>query len=207
MCIMDFDKLGFNYLSHSKEKLIKWSSSAYKNQEFEYLDAEGRLYIDLSPLVRRDFKFDNYRLKTIAEYFIGESKDPLSAKGIFKCYGIGMQKMGMNLGIGHVRRAMGIVGKCCVQDSVLVVRLMDKLKTWVGLTEMASVCNVSAFALYTQGQQIKVYSQLCKYCMYENIVVEKDGYACSENERYVGAMVFPPIPGKYKMLVLRANRV
>ena len=66
---------------------------------------------------------------------------------------------------------------------------------------MASVCNVSAFALYTQGQQIKVYSQLYRYCMYENIVVEKDGYSVSENERYVGAMVFPPIPGKYSMVV------
>ena len=200
-CIMDFDVQGFNQFAHAKEKIIKWSSSAYKNQEFEFLDAEGRLYVDLLPLVRRDFKFNNYKLKTISEYFIGETKDPLSAKGIFKCYRLGMQKNENNEYSTKARKAMGIVGKYCVQDSVLVVKLMHKLKTWVGLTEMATVCNVPIFSLYTQGQQIKVYSQLYKHCMAEDIVVEKDGYQVQDNERYVGAKVFPPVPGKYKMVV------
>ena len=201
MCIFDFDKQGFHKFAHAKERIIKWSSSAYKNQEFEFLDAEGRVYVDLLPLVKRDFKFNNYKLKTISEYFIGETKDPLTAKGIFKCYRIGIKKDKNNEYSNKAQRAMAIVGKYCVQDSVLVVSLMDKLKTWVGLTEMASVCNVPIFSLYTQGQQIKVFSQLYKHCMYEDIVVEKDGYQVSENERYVGAKVFPPIPGRYKMVV------
>ena len=201
MCIFDFDKQGFHKFAHAKERIIKWSSSAYKNQEFEFLDAEGRVYVDLLPLVKRDFKFNNYKLKTISEYFIGETKDPLTPKGIFKCYRIGIKKDKNNEYSNKAQRAMGIVGKYCVQDSALVVRLMDKLKTWVGLTEMASVCNVPIFSLYTQGQQIKVFSQLYKHCMYEDIVVEKDGYQVSENERYVGAKVFPPIPGRYKMVV------
>jgi DNA polymerase elongation subunit (family B) len=201
MCIFDFDKQGFHKFAHAKERIIKWSSSAYKNQEFEFLDAEGRVYVDLLPLVKRDFKFNNYKLKTISEYFIGETKDPLTPKGIFKCYRIGIKKDKNNQYSNKAQRAMGIVGKYCVQDSALVVRLMDKLKTWVGLTEMASVCNVPIFSLYTQGQQIKVFSQLYKHCMYEDIVVEKDGYQVSENERYVGAKVFPPIPGRYKMVV------
>ena len=66
---------------------------------------------------------------------------------------------------------------------------------------MAKTCRVSMFALYTQGQQIKVYSQLYDYCMKNDIVVEKDAYQVQENERYVGAKVFPPIPGRYKMVV------
>ncbi|OUW95976.1 MAG: hypothetical protein CBD97_02170 [Pelagibacteraceae bacterium TMED237] len=200
-CIFDFDKQGFNKFSHAKEKIIKWSSSAYKNQEFEFLDAEGRIFVDLLPLVKRDFKFNNYKLKTIAEYFIGETKDPLTAKGIFKCYRLGIKKNKDNQYSYKAKKAMGIVGKYCVQDSVLVIKLMDKLKTWVGLTEMATVCNVPIFTLYTQGQQIKVFSQLYKYCMSQNIVVEKDAYQVNDNERYVGAKVFPPIPGKYKMVV------
>jgi DNA polymerase elongation subunit (family B) len=201
MCIFNFDQQGFHKYSHAKEKIIKWSSSAYKNQEFEFLDAEGRVYVDLLPLVRRDFKFSNYKLKTISEYFIGQTKDPLSVKGIFKCYRIGTKKNNEGGYSYNATKAMGIVGKYCVQDSALVVRLMDKLKTWVGLTEMAKTCNVPIFTLYTQGQQIKVFSQLYKYCMYENIVVEKDGYQVSEDERYVGAKVFPPQPGNYEMVV------
>ena len=202
MCIYEFDKQGFHKYAHSKERIIKWSSSAYKNQEFEFLDAEGRVFVDLLPLVKRDFKFNNYKLKTISEYFLkGDTKDPLSVKGIFKCYRIGIKKNENGEYSKKAQRALGIVGKYCLKDSELVVRLMDKLKTWVGLTEMASVCNVSVFALYTQGQQIKVYSQLYKFCMYEGIVVEKDGYQLAENERYMGAKVFPPIPGRYSMVV------
>lgn len=195
MCIFDFDRMGFHKWSHAREKVIKWSSSAYKNQEFEFLDAEGRLFVDLLPLVKRDYKMDNYRLKTITEHFLGQTKDPLSYKGIFKCYRIGMK--------GGIKgsRALGITGRYCVQDSVLVINLMNKLKTWVGLTEMAKTCNVQPFTLYTAGQQIKVYSQIYKYCMYNNIVVEKDGYATKDTDRYVGAHVFPPIPGVYDDVV------
>ena len=201
LCFDTFDKQGFTKYEHGIEKTIKWSSSAYKNQEFRYLDCEGRVYVDLLPLVKRDFKFSNYKLKTISEYFIGESKDPLSAKGIFKCYRIGIQKNENGVYTNDARKAMGIVGKYCVQDSALVCLLLDKLQTWLGLTEMAKTCNVPIFSLYTQGQQIKVFSQLYKYCMYQNIVVEKDGYKVTDDERYVGAHVFPPVPGKYKRVV------
>ena len=201
MCIFDFDRQGFHKFNHAKEKTIKWSSSAYKNQEFRFLDADGRVFVDLLPLVQRDFKFNNYKLKTVSEYFIGETKDPLSPKGIFKCYRIGMKKNIEGEYTNKAKKAMGIVGKYCVQDSALVCLLMDKLQTWVGLTEMAKTCNVPIFTLYTQGQQIKVYSQLYRHCMYQNIVVEKDGYEVGENERYVGAHVFPPVPGQYKKVI------
>lgn len=197
MCIFNFDKQGFHKYAHAKETTIKWSSSAYGNQEFQFLDAEGRLYVDLLPLVKRDFKMDNYKLKTISTYFLGQTKDPLSVQGIFKCYRIGIKRNQDGEYSKKAQKAMGIVGKYCVQDSALVVRLMEKLQTWVGLCEMAKTCNVPIFTLYTKGQQIKVYSQVYKYCMYENIVVEKDGYITRDDERYVGAHVFPPVPGVY----------
>ena len=200
-CNKKFSKQGFHKSKVAEKKTIKWSSSAYRNQEFEFLDAEGRLYVDLLPLVRRDFKFNNYKLKTISTYFLGQTKDPLTPKGIFKCYKIGMNKNSKGEYGRKAKKAMGVVGKYCIQDSVLVVRLMEKLKTWVGLTEMAKTCNVPIFTLYTQGQQIKVYSQLYKYCMYQNIVVETDVYKVSDDERYIGAKVFLPVPGKYKMIV------
>lgn len=201
MCIFNFDQQGFHKYAHAREKTIKWSSSAYKNQEFQFLDAEGRVFVDLLPLIKRDFKFSNYKLKTISEHFIGQTKDPLSVKGIFKCYRIGVTKNKDGEYSKKARKAISIVGKYCVQDSELTVKLMDKLQTWTGLTEMAATCCVPIFTLYTQGQQIKVYSQLYKYCMYENIVVEKDTYQVSESERYVGAHVFPPVPGQYNQVV------
>lgn len=169
-CMDSFDQQGFVKYEHSNEKTIKWSSSAYGNQTFQFLDAEGRLYVDLLPLVKRDYKMDNYKLKTISTFFLGSTKDPLSVKGIFKCYRIGIkQKKGRYT--KQAKRAMGIVGKYCVQDSALVIRLFNKLQTWIGLCEMAKTCNVPIFYLYTQGQQIKVYSQLYKYCFTEDTKV------------------------------------
>ena len=191
LCIYDFDQLGFVKYAHAKERTIKWSSSAYKDQEFQYLDAEGRLFVDLLPLVRRDYKLGNYKLKTVSTFFLGKTKDPLSPQGIFKCYGIGM-KGGRK---GSV--ALGVSGKYCIQDGVLVIDLFKKLQTWIGLCEMAKTCCVPIFFLYTQGQQIKVYSQLYKYCTQNNIVVEKDAYIAKDNEHYVGAKVFDPKPGVY----------
>ena len=196
-----FAKQGFHKTNEAKKQVIKWSSSAYKNQEFEFLDAEGRLYVDLLPLVKRDYKFNNYKLKTIAEAFIGQTKDPLSVKGIFKCYKIGTRRQADGSYSKKAQKAMGVVGKYCVKDSALVVSLIGKLQTWYGLTEMASICNVPIFTLYTQGQQIKVFSQIYRHCLAQNIVVESNGYETKDNERYVGAYVFDPVPGTYNMVV------
>ena len=37
--------------------------------------------------------------------------------------------------------------------------------------------------------------------MYQNYVVEKDGYVAGENDHYSGAFVFDPNPGAYDMVV------
>lgn len=184
----NFRKQGFIAGKSGKEKIIKWSSSAYKNQEFRFLDCYGILFIDLLPIIKRDFKFDNYRLKTIAEFFTGKTKDPLTPKDIFSCY----RKF--------TPKSLGIVAKYCVQDSVLVLKLVDVLKTWVGLTEMAKTCNVPIITLFTQGQQIKIYSQVFKFCL-NTYVVEKDAFVTGSDEKYTGAFVFDPVPGLYDMVV------
>ena len=202
LCISEFDRIGFPIYKHAEEKTIKWSSSAYKNQEFQYLNGEGRIFVDLLPIVKRDFKLDNYKLKTVSEFFLDDdTKDPLTAQDIFKCYEIGTKKDANGKYSKKAIKSISTVGKYCVQDTALCNKLMDKLDIWTGLAEMAKVCNVNIFSLYTQGQQVKVFSQVYKFCMYNNIVVEKDGYLAKENERYVGAHVFDPIPGVYDKVV------
>jgi DNA polymerase elongation subunit (family B) len=195
-CIYDFDRLGMDKGAHAKERSISWSSSAYKNQSFQFLDAEGRLFVDLLPLVKRDYKMNNYKLDTIASHFLkGIKKDPLGPKGIFECYRIGMQ------GGKKGKSAIALCGKYCVNDSFIVTRLFEVLTTWVALCEMSKVTNVPIFSLYTQGQQLKVFSQVYRKCTHENTVVEKDGYISKEDDHYVGATVFPPIPGVYDKVI------
>jgi len=194
-CIREFCTIGFMNGVVCKDEEINWSSSAYKNQSFTYVNAEGRLFVDLLPLIRRDYKFHNYKLSTIATSFLGKTKDPLTPQGIFKCYRIGMK------GGEQGRKALGIVGKYCIQDTKLVLDLFNKLNTWIGLCEMATTCCVPIFAIYTQGQQVKVFSQVYVKCTHDNIVVESNGYITKADERYTGAMVFPPIPGLYEKVV------
>jgi DNA polymerase elongation subunit (family B) len=172
-----------------KMKEISWSSSAFKNQEFKYLDAHGRLWIDLLPIIQRDYKLENYKLKTVSDQFLAASKDPLTPKGIFKCYRM------------FTSDSLALVGKYCVQDSNLVLKLFEKLQIWIGLCEMSNTCNTPMFTLFTQGQQIKIFSQVYKKCMADNIVIDKDSFVTNESDRFTGAYVFPPVPGLYEMVV------
>ncbi len=185
----------------AEEREIKWSSSAYKNQCFKYLDAPGRLYVDMLPIIQRDYKLDNYKLKTVSTMFVGSTKDPLTAKDIFKCYRLGTTVHPPNTREHKIAcSAISIVGKYCVQDSALVFKLFSNLQTWLGLVQMAAVVNVPIFVLYTQGQQIKVFSQIYKECIKKGYVVEKDGYVANESDKLMGAIVLDPIPGIYERI-------
>jgi len=184
----DFKLIGFNKHMPARIEEVKWSSSAYKNQVFKFINWEGILLLDLLPIIRRDYKLDTYTLKNVTATFLNNNtKDPVTYKDIFIAC--------------RTREKMDVVGKYCVQDSDLCIELMNHLHTWVALSEMAKVCNVSMFTLYTQGQQIKMYSQVYKHCLRENIVVDNDGYEARSNERYRGAHVIEPNPGFYERVV------
>lgn len=202
-----FDQMGFRRTRldgsccHAAEKEIRWSSSAYSVQNFYFLDTDGRLFVDLLPVIRRDYKFDNYRLKTIAEHFIGDTKDPITPKDIFASYARSLTKE------KNRYHLLSRVGKYCVQDSILVLKLFEKLQLWIGLCEMAKACRVPILTLYTQGQQIKVYSQLYFQCTHDRIVVQSYNSLAEDQSRiqgadhYSGAIVFTPDPGVYDWII------
>jgi len=203
-----FDKMGFRErlrdgrCCHANEKEITWSSAAYSVQNFFFLDTEGRLFVDLLPVIRRDYKFENYRLKTISEHFIGDTKDPITPKDIFASYA-----QSMDATLKNRYHLLSRVGKYCVQDSRLVLRLFDKLQTWIGLCEMAKACRVPILTLYTQGQQIKVFSQLYYQCTHDGIVVQSFNSLSDDQvhvrgaDHYSGAIVFTPDPGVYDWVI------
>jgi DNA polymerase elongation subunit (family B) len=206
--VMDrFDRMGARTTDrrglpvHAPEKEISWSSSAYSCQSFCFLDAEGRLFVDLLPVIRRDYKFENYRLKTVSEHFVGDTKDPITPRDIFESYRLSL------LETKDRYKLLGKVGRYCVQDSVLVLKLFDKLQMWIGLCEMAKTCRVPILTLYTQGQQIKVFSQLYYQCTHDNTVVQSP-HSLGDGAKYIagadhysGAMVFTPDPGVYDWVI------
>lgn len=182
----DLQLAGFNQVYPASSRVIKWSSSAYANQEYTFLDWEGILLMDLLPIIKRDYKFENYKLDTVSSILIGAEKDPVDYKEIFAAFRT---------------KKMARVGKYCVQDSNLCIDLLNHIHCWISLSEMAVVCKVSMFALYTQGQQVKIYGQVYDYCLRRNILVTSNGYECKAGERYMGAYVMDPVPGYYENVV------
>jgi DNA polymerase elongation subunit (family B) len=195
MVYNEFDKLGYIIGKHATLEDISWTSAAYGKQTFKFLNASGRLMIDLLPLVKRSYKLGVYRLGVVAEKFLGHTKDPLKHTGIFKCYRVGMldKKKG--------RLYLGICGKYCVTDSVVVGELFDVMNIWVGLCEEATALNVPIIFLYTKGQQIRMYSQMYRLAIDENVVVQDDAYITGGNDYYSGAIVIEPVPGLYENVV------
>jgi len=184
-----FSKFGYLNGIQAKEVNIEWSSGAFNKQHFIFINSPGRLLIDTMSYVKANHKFSNYKLDTVAGEILKEYKDPLTHKGIFKCYRM------------FTPKSLGICGKYCYQDANVTLKLFNKLKIWVGACQMAIIFNVGMMDLYTQGQQVKIYAQVYRDCLSRNFVVQKDGYICGEDESYTGALVFDPVPGMYEWVV------
>lgn len=188
-------KQGFHKYNDGLIRNIEWSSSAYKHQQFRFLESEGRVFIDLLPIIRRDYNLSNYDLGTVSSHFLGTTKEDLKPAGLMKCYKLA--EKGGETGI----KAISIVSKYCIKDSVLVIKLMNTLSIWSGLTSMADICNIQILSIFTQGQQIRSFSQFYKYCFENDIIIEKGKYQAKDTDRYIGANVLDPIPGLYENVV------
>lgn len=189
-CFSEFDMMGVLQGKHALEVAPKFESKAYNAQKLVYLDAEGILFLDLLPIIKRGGeKLSNYRLKTVLEHFGLPSKDPLNARDIFRCYR------------EFSPESLGIVGRYCVQDAYVTLLLYEKMQTWYGMCEMAKTSHVPIFYLFSSGTQIQMLSQVMEYCMYNNYVIISNGYVMKEGDEYMGAIVLTPVPGKYKKVI------
>lgn len=199
--IANFSQLGFIEgkqctLEHLDGLASKMNS---RRGDLVYIYAEGRIFIDLYPIAMAQTKLNSYTLNSVAQHYLTDKyqKDPLDHIGIFKCYRVGMRKDENGEYTSKAKRAISICGKYCVKDTELVVMLLDRMRTWYGLVEMAILCNIPIFEVFTEGQQLRIYSQLYAECMRRNYVVEKEGYIPEKGERYRGAYVVDPNPGYY----------
>ena len=202
----EFCKMGIFVNEKCEVVSNSFKSKAYSAQNLTYVNTKGRLFLDLLPIIRRDYELSNYKLKTVTTHFGLPTKDPLTAQDIFNNYNeyfknytsyklkdiessvMDNYKKGVN--------ALSIVGKYCVQDSYITLLLYQKLQLWFGLCEMSKTAKVPIFYLFTEGTQIQMYSQVLEYCNKNNIIVNK-GIQSNKEDPYQGATVLNPVPGKY----------
>jgi len=159
----------------------KLSSSALGDNIFNLLDVDGYVMIDLLKVIQKDFKLDSYKLDNVASIYIGDKKDDLKPKEIFEKF----------LGDAKDR---SIIAKYCIQDCILVNRLLHKLKILENNIGMGNVCLVPLNFLFRRGQGIKIFSLVANECMKMNylIPVIKNFIEDLDMDGYEGAIVLPP---------------
>lgn len=116
----------------------------------------------------------------------GLVKDDIKANDIFR-----LQK-----GNSQDRQLIAIY---CIQDCVLVSKILAKLEIITNNISMANVCHVPFYYLLSRGQGIKSLSLVSKKCRLKKYlipVIEKNN---SDDNKYEGAIVFAPTTGFYRV--------
>lgn len=139
-------------------------SKAYGSMPTNYVATPGIAQIDLLPYIRREYKLGSYKLGNVSSHFIQDTKDDIDYLMI------------RDLFHGGTPEGIAKIGKYCVQDCALVLNLCLKLCVLSNLIEMANVTAVPVGWLMRRGQQIKVFSQLCKYAKEYGYLVPDSSY-------------------------------
>ena len=105
-------KFDWNYMIHRAEKLgiytkfallsriigrraevkkTAWSSSAYGDQEFRYLDPFGRTNVDVLTEIERNFKLPKNSLEAVSEYFLKQHKEDVTPRQLFMLFQLTME--------------------------------------------------------------------------------------------------------------------
>lgn len=234
----------FSHLSRIINEIVpftekKLSSSALGDNFLKYYDMGGRVVADLMKVVQRDYKLPDYKLDTVASWFIRDNiinvtPDPatnstiVETKGTFGLddkqyiaihykegyldykfmkgkkfvitditkksfrildYEISKDNFNSNgtyfwtqakddVGPKDIFRLQkgsskdrAKVAKYCIQDCVLVNKLMAKLQVITNGVGMANVSNVPISYLFMRGQGVKIFSLMLKECSAEGFIM------------------------------------
>jgi len=180
-----------------------WKSSAYGHNRISILHMDGRISIDMLPLVKRDYKLDKYDLDFVSRFFLGDKggKHDIKAREMFVILeNLRRRKEELDNTpndeekkrfYADARADMTRVMKYCIQDSELVIELFEKLNIWIALVELSNIVGVGIMELFTSGQQIRCVSQMYNLAATLNFVLDKREML---KVHFSGGVVYKPIP-------------
>ena len=176
--------LNRNKTRNSRMYAARFSSSAYGDNEYNMVSSEGRVQIDLLELYKREHKLVSYSLNSVSEHFLGDKKVDMPIPEMFERYRQGSSK------------DMRAIGEYCIKDTILPLKLMNRLNDIPNLIEMAKATYVPMNFLIERGQQIKVFSQIARQTRLEDmlIITTTEDHT---NESFVGATVLNADKGSY----------
>jgi len=195
----EWDNIGRLMEEKCAIKDIKWQSSAYGHNNISYIKAAGRISVDMYPYIKRDYKLPMYKLDAVGHYFLGENKTDLKYNEMFQIHKEMTESMetlrnvtgkdnaidAMNVlkdynlkekdeyNLNKAIEGNTLIVKYNVQDSVLVLKLFEKLNVWISLVELSSIVRVTPMEFFTRGQQVRCIAQLYHASSHKNIVLTR----------------------------------
>jgi len=166
-----------------------WSSSAYGKNQLYWIEAPGRMCVDMMKIIERDYKFSDYKLETVSNALLGKGKNDVSPQEMFRIYELCLNNE------PHCESEMLRVVRYGIQDAVLPIELFEKINAWPFFIESANVMCVNPMDLFTRGQQVRLLNQFYDKCLPMGFVI--DGRKVNTVEA-VGAYVVPPIRGMHE---------
>lgn len=167
----------------------KLVSGAYGDNQFHILECPGRETLDLLIAIRREYKLESYKLNNVGKHFGQGEKEDMPYKELFEILSRG------DTDPVNMER----VCSYCMQDSLLVINLIEKLCILPNNIEMAKSTRVPMSWLLLKGQQCKVYSQLVYESNLRNYLIPSDEKKKQEGEKekFKGATVLTAHRGAY----------
>ena len=161
------------------------SSSALGDNNLKLVPMPGRFIFDMFHETKKNYKLDSYALNAVSKKFLGDQKIDMPAKEMFARFREGNPDK------------LAEVAAYCVKDTLLPHLLLKKMCTFLNMLEMAKATWTPLQYLVERGQQIKVFSQLCKKADQLGFRVPTLKYGSVSDEGYVGATVLEAQTGAY----------
>lgn len=188
----------------------QWRSDAYGYVSTHILQIDGRISVDMLPLIKRDNKLDMYTLDFVTKNFLGahRGKHDIKAEEMFQIYERVMkttealkehpESPNVRIEYDAAKHDMTRVMRYCIEDSELVIDMFEKLHVWIGLVEMSNVVGVSIMDLFTRGQQVRCLSQIYDLAQRQGFVLD---HRDQKAKKFSGAVVCDPVPGLYENII------
>jgi DNA polymerase delta subunit 1 len=199
----------------SKLESKTWKSRGNGSCSIAFLPMEGRISIDIFPLIKRDHKLSTYTLDAVSRNFLGRGKHDVKPVEMFRIYESMVAAAAPTPAPTptsapapapaprpNIEAAMNDVWRVvdyCFEDALLVGDLFDKLLIWFDLTSFSAEMGVTIVEVVTRGQQIR-----CQAMLYD--LASRSGYVmtkrCVDTIHAAGGHVGNPQPGLYDNIIV-----
>lgn len=171
-----------------------WFSKNGRHNKRLYVPIPGCINFDLMVYARKELKLIRYTLNEVAKSLLNEEKHDVSAQDMFKAFDA-LRKERNEETLEEMTRIV----RYCVQDSDLVLNIIDKIQLWINLVETSNILQCNIEDIYISGIVQKVTSQLYLWCHKHDIVMSPDPR--HKKGRGKGAYVAEPMTGIHKYVI------